>query len=162
MRLIALPRVGVFAAVVVAGVTAAATAQTSAVDPHHPNTTVAQATPPSSTMGQGSGAQPGQPGMGQGMMGQGSGTQSGQQGMMGQGMMGQGMMGGMPMGRMRGQMTGMHGHGMRIMFAIVDANGDGALSFDEVMIIHKRIFDQVDANKDSKVTPEEMQAFMRE
>jgi hypothetical protein len=48
------------------------------------------------------------------------------------------------------------------MFAIVDANGDGALSFDEVMIIHKRIFDQVDANKDSKVTPEEMQAFMRE
>ena len=152
MRLIALPRVGVFAAVVVAGVTAAATAQTSAVDPHHPNTTVAQATPPSSTMGQGSGAQPGQPGMGQG-----SGTQSGQQGMMGQG-----MMGGMPMGRMRGQMAGMHGHGMRIMFAIVDANGDGALSFDEVMIIHKRIFDQVDANKDSKVTPEEMQAFMRE
>jgi hypothetical protein len=152
MRLIALPRVGVFAAVVVAGVTAAATAQTSAVDPHHPNTTVAQATPPSSTMGQGSGAQPGQPGMGQGMMGQGSGTQSGQQG----------MMGGMPMGRMRGQMAGMHGHGMRIMFAIVDANGDGALSFDEVMIIHKRIFDQVDANKDSKVTPEEMQAFMRE
>ena len=152
MRLIALPRVGVFAAVVVAGVTAAATAQTSAVDPHHPNTTVAQATPPSSTMGQGSGAQPGQPGMGQGMMGQGSGTQSGQQG----------MMGGMPMGRMRGQMAGMHGHGMKIMFAIVDANGDGALSFDEVMIIHKRIFDQVDANKDSKVTPEEMQAFMRE
>jgi hypothetical protein len=152
MRLIALPRVGVFAAVVVAGVTAAATAQTSAVDPHHPNTTVAQATPPSGTMGQGSGAQPGQPGMGQGMMGQGSGTQSGQQG----------MMGGMPMGRMRGQMAGMHGHGMRIMFAIVDANGDGALSFDEVMIIHKRIFDQVDANKDSKVTPEEMQAFMRE
>jgi hypothetical protein len=152
MRLIALPRVGVFAAVVVAGVTAAATAQTSAVDPHHPNTTVAQATPPSSTMGQGSGAQPGQPGMGQGMMGQGSGTQSGQQS----------MMGGMPMGRMRGQMAGMHGHRMRIMFAIVDANGDGALSFDEVMIIHKRIFDQVDANKDSKVTPEEMQAFMRE
>jgi predicted lipid-binding transport protein (Tim44 family) len=143
MRLTALPRVVAFAAVVVAGVTAAASAQTSAVDPHHPNTTVAQATPPSGTMGQGSGAQPGQPGMGQGMMGQ-------------------GMMGGMPMGRMRGQMAGMHGHGMKIMFAIVDANGDGALSFDEVTIIHKRIFDRVDANKDSKVTPEEMQAFMRE
>ena len=138
MRLTALPRVVAFAAVVVAGVTAAASAQTSAVDPHHPNTTVAQATPPSGTMGQGSGAQPGQPGMGQGMMG------------------------GMPMGRMRGQMAGMHGHGMKIMFAIVDANGDGALSFDEVTIIHKRIFDRVDANKDSKVTPEEMQAFMRE
>jgi len=71
-------------------------------------------------------------------------------------------MGGMSMGRMRGQMAGMHGHGMKIMFAIVDANGDGALSFDEVTIIHKRIFDRVDANKDSKVTPEEMQAFMRE
>ena len=51
---------------------------------------------------------------------------------------------------------------MKIMFAIADANGDGGLSFDEVTTIHKRIFDRVDTNKDGKVTPEEMQAFMRE
>jgi Ca2+-binding EF-hand superfamily protein len=62
---------------------------------------------------------------------------------------------GMPM------MGSMHGHMMKIMFAIADSNGDGALSFDEVTAIHKRIFDMIDANKDGKVTPEEMQAFMR-
>jgi Ca2+-binding EF-hand superfamily protein len=59
---------------------------------------------------------------------------------------------GMPMGQMSGHM-------MKIMFAIADTNGDGALSFDEVTAIHKRIFGMIDANKDGKVTPEEMQAF---
>jgi Ca2+-binding EF-hand superfamily protein len=53
---------------------------------------------------------------------------------------------------MRGQM-------MKIMFAVADTDGDGALSFEEVTAIHKRIFDSVDANKDGKVTPEEMQVF---
>jgi hypothetical protein len=48
------------------------------------------------------------------------------------------------------------------MFAIVDANGDGALSFEEVTIIHKRIFDRVDVNKDGKVTPEEVRSFLQE
>ena len=57
---------------------------------------------------------------------------------------------------------GMPGHMMKIMFAIADVNGDGALSFEEVTTIHKRIFDRVDANKDGKVTPEEVQSFMRE
>jgi Ca2+-binding EF-hand superfamily protein len=78
---------------------------------------------------------------------------------MGQGMMGEmmqpGMMGAMPMMRMRGHM-------MRIMFAIADTDGDSALSFEEITAIHKRIFDKVDANKDGKVTSEEVQAFMRE
>jgi Ca2+-binding EF-hand superfamily protein len=41
-------------------------------------------------------------------------------------------------------------------------DGDGALSFEEVTVIHKRIFNKLDANKDGKVTPEEIQAFMRE
>lgn len=45
------------------------------------------------------------------------------------------------------------------MVAIADADGDGALSFEEVTVIHKRIFDSVDANRDGKVTREEMQAF---
>ncbi len=83
------------------------------------------------------------------MMGQGSGAQPG-------------MMGGMPMAGMRGQMADMGGPRMKIMFAIADANGDGGLSFDEVTTIHKRIFDRIDTNKDGKVTPEGMQAFMRE
>ncbi|WDZ81606.1 EF-hand domain-containing protein (plasmid) [Ensifer adhaerens] len=73
------------------------------------------------------------------------------------------MMGGQQygmMGRMRQSM--MHGHMMKIMFAVADSDGDGALSFEEVTAIHKRIFDKVDANKDGKVTPEELQGFMRD
>ena len=121
-----------FAAVVAALTTAAL--QTMAAERRDANTMVAQAAPP---------AEPNQadtmPGkMGQGMMGD---------------MMQPGMMGAMP--RMRGHM-------MKIMFAIADTDGDGALSFEEVMTIHKRIFDKVDANKDGKVTLEEVQAFMLE
>jgi hypothetical protein len=72
--------------------------------------------------------------------------------MMGRGQ--RGMMGGMRMGPMRGHM-------MKIMFAVADVDGDGALSFEEVTTIHKRIFDTVDANNDGKVTPDEMQSFMQ-
>ncbi len=134
MTLSALPRAATFAAIIVAGVTAAA-AQTTSTDSHHPDTTVAQATPPSGMMGQVPGAQPGQPSM--------MGPSRMQRGMMGQDMM------------------SMPGH-MKIMFAIADLDGDGALSFEEVTTIHKRIFDKVDANKDGKATPEEVQSFMRE
>ncbi|WP_429818373.1 EF-hand domain-containing protein [Ensifer sp. B1-9] len=66
-----------------------------------------------------------------------------------------GMMGGMRQGMMQGHM-------MKIMFAVADVDGDGALSFEEVTTINKRIFDKVDANDDGKVTPEEMQGFMRD
>ncbi|MCS4096351.1 EF-hand domain-containing protein [Rhizobium sp. BK176] len=69
------------------------------------------------------------------------------------GMMGEGMM---------ERAMEMHGPQMKIMFAIADSNGDGALSFDEVTAIHKRIFDSVDSNKDGKVTREEMQTFWRD
>lgn len=48
---------------------------------------------------------------------------------------------------------------MKVIFAIIDTNGDGALSFDEIAAVHKRVFDVVDANKDGKVTMEELQAF---
>ena len=90
---------------------------------------------------------------------QSQGAHPAQPGMMPQGMMGQGMMGGM----MRRMGTpGGHGHRMRVMFAIADTNGDGALSFDEVSAIHRRIFDTVDSNKDGKVSVEEVQAFIRE
>ncbi|PTM98952.1 EF-hand domain-containing protein [Mycoplana dimorpha] len=70
-----------------------------------------------------------------------------------------GMMGGRQHGMM-GRMA-MRGQMMKIMFAIADTNGDGALSFDEVMAVHKRIFDAIDANKDGKVTLEEMQMFLQ-
>jgi hypothetical protein len=41
---------------------------------------------------------------------------------------------------------------MKIMFAIADPDGDGALSFDEVTAIHRRIFNASDTNKHGKVT----------
>ena len=82
------------------------------------------------------------------MMGQGPRAQPSQPGMMGQGM--------------HPRMMGMPGHMMKIMFAVADVNGDGALSFEEVTTIHKRIFDRVDVNRDGKVTPEEAQSFMRD
>jgi Ca2+-binding EF-hand superfamily protein len=76
-------------------------------------------------------------------------------GMLQPGMMGSGMMAHMPMmGPMRARM-------LKIMFAIADTDGDGALSFEEVEAIHKRVFNAIDANKDGKVTPEEVQAFMQ-
>ena len=144
MTLNALLRAVAVATVAAGGATASAAPTTSA-DPHHPGTTLAQVSAvdaPGAMAGQGKGAQPGQPGMMP-------------PGMMGQGMMQPGMMGGMPM-------MGMHGHAMKIMFAIADADGDGALSFEEVTAIHQRIFDAVDADNDGKVTPEEVHAFMRE
>lgn len=59
--------------------------------------------------------------------------------------------------RMRGMM--MHRQAMKIMFAITDADNDGALSFEEISTIHRRIFDKVDVNRDGKVTPDEIQTF---
>jgi hypothetical protein len=82
-------------------------------------------------------------------------------GMMGHGsMMGRGMMGHM-MGR------GMMGGGvmgppfmMRMMFALMDADGDGTISLQEFQAAHERIFKAMDSNKDGKLTLEEMQAFI--
>ena len=75
------------------------------------------------------------------------------QGMMGQGMMGQGM--GMMMGKgMMGQKQSMH-----LMMVLMDADGDGALSLEEVQAAHAKIFKAVDDDKDGKVTLEEIQTF---
>ena len=83
--------------------------------------------------------------MGPGMMGRGG--MMGRRGMMGRGaMMGPGSMG--------------HGMMMRMLFALMDADGDGTISLQEFQAAHERIFKAMDANKDGRLTLEEIQAFM--
>ena len=79
----------------------------------------------------------------------------------GSGMMRHGMMGG-------GMGHGMMGEGMmgpppvmlRIMFALIDTDGDGTIELQEFQAAHERIFRAMDTNKDGKLTLEEMQAFV--
>jgi hypothetical protein len=73
-------------------------------------------------------------------------------GMMGRGMMGGGMMGGGAMGPPIM---------MRMIFSLVDSDGDGTISLQEFQAAHERIFKGMDSNKDGRVTQEEMQAFIR-
>ena len=106
------------------------------------------------------GSMMGRPGgmMGPGMMGDG-------RGMMGAGMMGRGMMGGHMMreGMMGRGMMGpmMSPLAMRLMFALMDGDGDGTVSLQEFQTAHERIFKAMDANKDGVLTLEEFQSFMR-
>ena len=53
----------------------------------------------------------------------------------------------------------MHGTGMRMISAIVDADGDGALSLAEIQDFHGRIFRAIDKNKDGKVEMIEIELF---
>jgi Ca2+-binding EF-hand superfamily protein len=76
-------------------------------------------------------------------------------GMMGSGMMGSGMMGG---GMMRHH--AMAAPLMRIIFALMDSDGDGTISLQEFLAAHERIFKSMDANKDGVLTLDEMQSFM--
>jgi hypothetical protein len=80
--------------------------------------------------------------------------------MMGGGMMGRrGMMGHGMMGMMGGQ--GMMGPlAMRIIFALMDSDGDGTISLQEFQAAHEKIFKAMDTDKDGTVSFEEMQAFM--
>ena len=78
---------------------------------------------------------------------------------MGRGMMGRGMMGqGGMMGR--GMMGGGGPFVMRIIFALMDSDGDGTISLQEFQAAHEKIFKAMDANKDGALTMEEMHAFM--
>ena len=70
----------------------------------------------------------------------------GHRGMMGRGMMGEGAMGPPMM--------------LRIMFALMDSDGDGTIELPEFLSAHERIFKAMDSNKDGRLTLEEMQAFM--
>ena len=76
---------------------------------------------------------------------------------MGRGMM-RGMMGPGMMRRMRGR--GTSGPMMRIIFALIDTDSDGTISLQEWQAAHERIFKTMDANKDGKVTLDEMRSFM--
>ncbi len=81
-------------------------------------------------------------------------------GMMGPGMMGRGMMGPGMIGRGYGRAI-MGPMVMRIIFSLMDADGDGKLTLQEFQAAHERIFKAMDADHDGTVTLEEMQAFMR-
>jgi hypothetical protein len=87
---------------------------------------------------------------GSGMMGHGMMAHEGVMrhcmGMMRHGMMGQGaMMGAFP---------------MRIIFALMDSDGDGTISLEEFQAAHQRIFKAMDTDKDGTLTLEEMRGFM--
>jgi len=83
-----------------------------------------------------------------------------------QGLMRDGRMMGMMMGRGakdRGSAGGdMVGPPImfRMIFALMDADGDGVISLPEFQLAHERIFKAMDSNKDGKLTQDEMLAFM--
>ena len=80
----------------------------------------------------------------------------GMMGMIGGGMMGRGY-GYHERDRERGMVAPMM---VRIIFSLMDADGDGKLSLQEFQAAHERIFKAMDTDKDGTVTLEEMQAFI--
>src|SRR6266511_3678045 len=53
-----------------------------------------------------------------------------------------------------------HGMMMRMLFAMMDSDGDGTISLQEFQAAHERIFRAMDANKDGHLTLDEIQTFM--
>ena len=64
-------------------------------------------------------------------------------------------------------MTGQMGPGMmgpammRMMLVLMDTDGDGTVSLSEFQAAHERIFKALDANKDGRLTLQEVQAFFQ-
>ncbi len=76
--------------------------------------------------------------------------------MMGGGMMGQGMKG----HGTAGADTMQPPVAFRVIFALMDADGDGTVSLTEFQAAHERIFKAMDRDKDGKLTGDEMRTFM--
>jgi Ca2+-binding EF-hand superfamily protein len=53
----------------------------------------------------------------------------------------------------------MHAAGMRLIFAIMDADGDGVLTLEEVQDFHERIFNTIDQDGSGDVTLDEIREF---
>ena len=56
----------------------------------------------------------------------------------------------------------MRGVGLKILFAVMDANGDGKVTLDEVNDFHARIFRAMDADQKGYLTIEDVQDFFRD
>lgn len=186
MKRTSLQRAAALAALLAAGTATGASAQEAPVDPHHaqagaaPSPAEAAGAPPTALpedmAGQEQGAQAGQPGTTSpattgGMMGEGGmsprmmdGMAPDMMGEMAGGMMDPAMMAGMMPSGMTEGMPGMAmgQHMMKVMFAIVDADGDGGLSREEIAEVQRRVFAAADADEDGSVTPEELRGFLRE
>ena len=50
---------------------------------------------------------------------------------------------------------------MRMIFALMDTDGDGTIELQEFQAAHERIFKAMDSNKDGHLTLEELETFMR-
>jgi hypothetical protein len=63
-------------------------------------------------------------------------------------------------GRRGGGATMAHGAAMRVVFALMDADGDGEVSLEEWLEAHERIFIHMDREGDGQVSMEDMMGFM--
>jgi hypothetical protein len=61
---------------------------------------------------------------------------------------------------MGGGMMRHHAPFMRIIFALMDSDGNGTVSLQDFQAAHERIFKSMDANKDGVLILDEMQSFM--
>jgi Ca2+-binding EF-hand superfamily protein len=66
-----------------------------------------------------------------------------------------------PQNRNPAKPTESSGMMMRMLFTLMDSDGDGTISLQEFQAAHERIFKGMDANKDGRLTLEEIQAFMQ-
>jgi len=67
-------------------------------------------------------------------------------------------------GRGSGMMWGgglpVHSGMMPMMMAMMDTDGNGSISYEEVEAVHRRMFNWVDKDKNGELSPEEIQEVM--